>query len=219
MFYYEKFKKILSAVSAVVLCALPAMNSVAVNAANSSGKLNTYVIYCDVEANSGVMWADLEFRFTGNVEYDKVETGNFGGNITGGSGSRLDGTNYFSASFRALGAIVAPGNMFRATIWTTDTLKYTTELRTAAFDANRKYMGLNCFTATSVLVGDVNNDGHITDADATAVLQALGNPKDYGLSEYGQRAADVNFDGVVDKKDVDLIHDYECGAIDYFGTY
>lgn len=196
------------------------MNGFAVDAANSSGKLNTYIIYCDVEANSGVMWADLEFRFIGNVVHDKVETGNFGGDITGGSGSRLDETNYFSASFRAFGAIVAPGNMFRATIWTTDELDMQKDtLRTAAFDANRKYMGLDKYDAITVLVGDVNEDEHITVADATAVLQFLGNPKDYGLSEYGQRAADVNFDGVADKTDVDLIRDYECGAIGRFGTY
>lgn len=87
----KKFKKLLSVVSATILCALPMINGVTVNAEDESQKLNTYVIYCDVEANSGVMWADLEFKFTGNIEDYKMETRIFGGNIGGGCGSRGDG--------------------------------------------------------------------------------------------------------------------------------
>ena len=215
----NKLKKILSAVSAGVLCALPMVNGVAVDAADSFEKLNTYVIYCDVEANSGVMWADLEFKFKGNVEFDKVETGAFGGDIIGGSSPSIGETMSFHASFRAPGAIVAPGNMFRATIWTTDALQITNEPKTAAFDANRKYMGLECFTATHVLVGDANNDKCVDLADAAAIIQYLGNPTKYKLDAYGERAADVNFDGVVDQADVELLQKYEAGVIDYFGTY
>ena len=42
-----------------------------------------------------------------------------------------------------------------------------------------------------VMYGDANCDGHVTIADSTAILQALGNPDKYGLSEQGANNADV----------------------------
>lgn len=46
--------------------------------------------------------------------------------------------------------------------------------------------------------GDANCDGEVTIADATALLQAIGNPDKYKLSELGEKAADVynNGDGL-----------------------
>lgn len=41
-----------------------------------------------------------------------------------------------------------------------------------------------------VVYGDANDDGTITIADATAILQAIGNPDKYGLSEQGAKNAD-----------------------------
>ncbi len=40
------------------------------------------------------------------------------------------------------------------------------------------------------LLGDANCDGQVTIADSTAILQALGNPDKYGLSELGAKNAD-----------------------------
>jgi len=40
------------------------------------------------------------------------------------------------------------------------------------------------------LLGDANCDGQVTIADSTAILQALGNPDKYGLSEQGAKNAD-----------------------------
>ena len=40
--------------------------------------------------------------------------------------------------------------------------------------------------------GDANNDGTVTIADATAILQAIGNADKYALSEQGTANADVN---------------------------
>ncbi len=51
----------------------------------------------------------------------------------------------------------------------------------------------------NVLYGDVNCDGTVTLADATAILQSIANPDKYGLSEQGRKNADVcnNGDGVL----------------------
>ncbi|MBO5163623.1 MAG: leucine-rich repeat protein [Ruminococcus sp.] len=45
-------------------------------------------------------------------------------------------------------------------------------------------------TTPATLLGDANCDGQVTIADSTAILQALGNPDKYGLSEQGAINAD-----------------------------
>lgn len=42
----------------------------------------------------------------------------------------------------------------------------------------------------TVVYGDANCDGKVTIADATAIMQAIGNPDKYGLSEQGAKNAD-----------------------------
>lgn len=51
------------------------------------------------------------------------------------------------------------------------------------------------------LCGDANLDGLVTIADATAIVQAIGNPDEYALSEQGERNADCfnTGDGVTGK--------------------
>lgn len=44
----------------------------------------------------------------------------------------------------------------------------------------------------NVVYGDANCDGNVTIADATAILQHLGNEDKYGLSEQGRKNADVD---------------------------
>ncbi|MBO5162949.1 MAG: glycoside hydrolase [Ruminococcus sp.] len=53
-------------------------------------------------------------------------------------------------------------------------------------------------TKPETLMGDANCDGQVTIADSTAILQSLGNPDKYSLSEQGALNADVidNGDGV-----------------------
>ncbi len=65
--------------------------------------------------------------------------------------------------------------------------------------------------------GDVNNDNKVSIADAAAILQYIGNPDKYGLSETGMLAADVvgNGNGVtvddaiaIQKLDAKIINDF-----------
>ena len=46
-------------------------------------------------------------------------------------------------------------------------------------------------------LGDANDDGYVNIADATAIIQHIGNKDAYGLSEQGIANADVNNDGMV----------------------
>ncbi|MDE7104423.1 MAG: RICIN domain-containing protein, partial [Ruminococcus sp.] len=65
---------------------------------------------------------------------------------------------------------------------------------------------------TDILLGDANCDGRVTIADATAIVQALGNPDEYELSEQGKINADIydRGDGVTGK-DALFIQNVEAG--------
>ncbi len=66
-----------------------------------------------------------------------------------------------------------------------------------------------------VLLGDVNETGTITYADATAIIQYLGNPDKYDVDLY---TADVNGDGIINEDDANLIRKYVSGNINNFAS-
>ena len=55
-----------------------------------------------------------------------------------------------------------------------------------------KFESLDDAPATKVIAGDANCDGKVSIADATAILQHLGNQDKYGLSAEGLKNADVD---------------------------
>ncbi len=65
-------------------------------------------------------------------------------------------------------------------------------LSSAVFAAALSLTAVSVQAADTVLYGDANCDGAVTIADATAILQSIGNPDKYGLSETGAANADVS---------------------------
>ena len=66
-----------------------------------------------------------------------------------------------------------------------------------------------------ILYGDANCDGKITIADATAIVQSLGNHDEYALSEQGEKNADCfNTGDGVTGKDAGVIQLIEAGLLD-----
>ncbi len=63
------------------------------------------------------------------------------------------------------------------------------------------------------LKGDANVDGRLTIADATAIVQHLGNQDEYGLSEQGLINADCDGDPGVTGADANRIQMWEAGLI------
>ena len=64
------------------------------------------------------------------------------------------------------------------------------------------------------LIGDANCDGHVTIADATAIIQHLGNPDEYALSKQGEKNADCYNPGDgVTGKDANALQDLEAKLI------
>ena len=66
------------------------------------------------------------------------------------------------------------------------------------------------------LKGDANCDGKVTIADATAILQSLGNPDKYNLSAQGEKNADVTGNDGVMPSDAVMIQAYDAKMIDEF---
>lgn len=201
-------KKFLASVSAAVMCISPMINTSLVNAARSD-QLNTYAVYCDVPANSGVMFADLEIYYNKEGNYFPEATlGDFKGDL-----SLFPSTTSCVTSFRSEAPMAACGNLFRVNFWSKSDFG-TKSMRALAFDSKHRYMGDNIITTELVLVGDANQDEHVTIADATLILQYITNPPEY--TPKNLRAADVNYDGLVTKEDAHLIQMYDAGAIDRF---
>lgn len=66
---------------------------------------------------------------------------------------------------------------------------------------------------TAKLVGDANNDGTVDLADATAIIQHIGNEAKYALSEQGFANADCTADGKITGADALAIQKLEAGII------
>ncbi len=210
----KAIKKILSIVGLSVLCTAPILNTLNVSASyvDYSHKYDTYSIYCDVPANSGVMWTNLVFDY----KYMDIESyiGDFGGDVFDSTGSeRPDGECSFAACYRADGVVTAPGNLFRTNFYTQNGFT-ARNISTTSFDGNRVVMKKNPVTYEIVLVGDANGDKDVDIADAAAIFQYLGNTSAYPLENL--RAADTNFDGIVTSEDAYLIQQLEAGVINGF---
>lgn len=63
------------------------------------------------------------------------------------------------------------------------------------------------------LKGDANEDGDVDLADATAIIQAIGNPDKYGLSAQGEKNADTNGDGKITGEDAIILQRLAAGII------
>lgn len=68
-------------------------------------------------------------------------------------------------------------------------------------------------TVSVILIGDANNDGAVDLADATAIIQHIGNEERYGLSAQGFANADCTDDGKVTGADALAIQKLEAKMI------
>lgn len=212
----KKFKKILSTISAAVLCAIPMVNGVTANAADY---LNTYRVYVDVKENSGICECMIATRYVDNMTFKEEQIGDLGGEVSSaklGNGIGDGTTNqYVECYYETFGNLAKSGTLF--------TMKYisknTYEENESTFEiipknSNGVKLSPDLVTRTAVLVGDANGDGVIRLNDAIWIKQFVGNPSQYPLPN--ARGADVNNDGVINDEDALLIQQYCINLIKYF---
>lgn len=211
----KKFKKVLvsltaAAISAASLCVVPSAS------AGVSGKYNTYGYYFEVPENTYVKTCNANLSYNPNYyEFIMSRTGNLGGafivnDIGINDASKKLYVEYNNSSPSAnkgyLGFVALKTNLSSAPDFNVTLVKN---------DRNNT-LSTSTVKAKRYLMGDANQDGRVTMADATAIMQSMGNPDKYGLSDEGMCAADVNFDGMVSFADIDLIQKLDAGLINGF---
>ena len=205
-------RKIIAAVSAAVMCTVPMMNSVSASAATVNN-FDTYRLYFDVNANSGVAVCSMTFNYNyGDVIGKNIFTvGNLGDTLHSGGGREF-GTAY---NKNDNGNIYDAGTLFTVTVGTEgyDWNKLT-GFSFSVMDENNNTLNQSLVKVSTVLVGDSNDDGTVDNDDVTAIYSYLTNPDLYPLNSY--RGADTNRDGVVDFTDAVNIYNYLNGQIEGF---
>lgn len=215
----KKIKKILSVISASVICTLPMMNGAAANAVRA-GQYDTYMVFCDVKANSGVKFCNMIVYHNGEDQaqamYGNLGNGDMQTYIT----NRVDGTVSYATMYNAKGALAASGTIFKVKVVTEPkdpTEKIPFEVNDpSAFDVNYTFLGKGVATKEIVMIGDVNGNECVDISDAVLIKQHLVNSTDYPLDKKAFRAADVNYDGIVNDEDALIIQKYVAGSISNF---
>ena len=208
----KKFRKILSAVSAAVLCALPLINCAAVNAASESEKINTYRVYVDVKENSGVCKCIVSSLYDGdNMRFQETKIGDLGGEVSNTS----VGNQYVECYYTASGNLARAGTLFTMKYISSNTYEETEkDFKIYSENSNGVKLSSDLISRTAVLVGDADGDGRVFLNDVVCIEQFIGNPENYPLTNV--RAADVNNDGVITDEDALLIQKYNINLIKHF---
>lgn len=208
----KKIKKILSAASAAVLCAMPMMNGAAVNAAEESGRINTYKVYCDVSKNSGIRRATFVIDYNDmDIEKSTIK-GNLGGTLSCISATTPD-YEAFEIMFESSTILMNPGTLFVSKFTTNyDFDSCLVRMQANGFDKSFSLMKPSPITVDVVLMGDMDDNGEINIMDVIALNRYLMNVKD----SINLRAADVNDDGEVTSEDSEMILNYVVQNIEHF---
>lgn len=209
-------RKIMAAMSAAVMCAVPMINSFSANADVNQQK--TYLVV-SVATNPDITYFDFVINYDDNIEANK------------GIATSLCQNGYFSSS----------NNTSKQTVLHTyngDAIGTTGELCTTKFiapmnsdsifdyvyqsdvkirNASGKTMAPSSIALEELLMGDVDMNGVVDDNDATLVLQYISNPDRYPLTYRQKLAADVYEPGSdLTAKDSLEIQRYVAGLINHF---
>lgn len=208
-------RKIMAAMSAAVMCAVPMINSFSANAAVNQQK--TYLIV-SVATNPNIAFFDFAFNYNSDVDASKgiatnlCDNGHFSSNII----SKQKVLHTYNGD-----AIGATGDLC--------TTKFVVPMNTdSVFDvvyrsdvkirnASGNTLSPTSITMEEVLMGDVDLNGVVDNNDATLILQHIANPDNYPLTCRQKLAADVYEPGSdLTGKDSLEIQRYVAGLIDHF---
>ena len=215
----KKFRKILSAVSAAVLCAMPMINGAAANAASDEESYKkTFVVYHIVD-NPQIAYFDFTIGYNSCLTAEpSMKTALCGTNSFNSihyNISRQIKTTYSGSAFGTTGTAATTKFLGDLSVSIDDIYDLISCDNVAIKNANGKSMSKTALDNRIYLLGDVNGDDCVEIADATLILQHLINPTGYPLRDNGI-AADVNLDGVINEDDALLIQQYDAGVIKHF---
>lgn len=209
-------RKIVAAMSAAVLSAVPMINSFSANAAVT--KYKTYVLY-NVANNSSIAYFDFKLNYTADVTATTSEktalcnNGYFSSsNITS---SRTVLNTYNGAEIGATGKLCS--TKFIVPMDTDSIYDVVSRSNVTIRNANDVTLSPTSIYMEEVLLGDVDLNGVVNDKDAELIIKSLSNPDAYKLNDKQKDAADVynRGDGVT-AMDALEIQKYVQGQVTHF---
>ena len=214
----KKFKKILTAItttaiSAAWLCSM-------FSASADTTQLKTFRIFHEVAVNSNIAYFDYTINYssivtaTPSIKTNLLDNGYF----TSTNNGKVQAT-YLGNSINTNG-IIATTDFYTPMSVTSifNEISYNATIR----NSNNNNIDPNSITMTSVLMGDVNQDGIVNKADVEALNKYLLNSDDYPLLEKELLAANVSFDfdqngnPIIDKIDLSYLIEYTNGGVKHF---
>ena len=211
-------RKIVAAMSAIILSAIPMINSFSANAAVTVTKYKTYVLY-NIANNPNIAYFDFKLNYTTDVEAEKsketslCKNGYF-------SSSNLDSSckvlnTYNGPAIGATGKLCS--TKFIVPMNTDSIYDVVSRSNVVVRNANGITLAPTSIYMEEVLLGDVDLNGVVNNNDAELILNALVNPDEYHLNTKQKDAADVcgRGDGVT-AMDALTIQEYVQGQITHF---
>ena len=204
-------RKIVAAMSAIVLSSVPMINSFSANAAATVTKYKTYVLY-NVANDKSISFFDFTLNYTTGVTAEESKP------------TSLCQNGYFSSSNRTSSrkvlntyngrAIGSTGKLCSTTFivpMNTDSIyDVVSRSNVTIRNANGVTLAPTSIYMEEVLLGDVDLNGIVNYDDVDLIMKSTANPDDYSLSAKQKDAADVyNMDALT-------IQEYVNGQITYF---
>lgn len=211
----KKFKRVLAAITTV---AVSAVSLCSVFSASANSGRETFRIYIDVPANSGVYCANISLRYTPSITdvcrlYKGTLNTDIGFTITNPYHG-IDVSVYSNIDTE----LISAGTMGVITMTAPSSTNDLFDLVDVNIEDIYNYAGTDLPTSririSNIMVGDVNQDGIVNSSDATLLSNYL-NGKTV-LSGNALRAADTNGDFGISDDDLTHLNSYLNGTVSYF---
>ena len=214
----KKFKRVLAAITTVTVSAVSFCSIFTASA--DTTQLKTFRIFHKITANSDIAFFDYTINYssivtaTPSIKTILLENGYF----TSSNNGKVQ-TTYMGSPISTNGIIATTDfytPMSVSSIF--NEISYNATIR----NSNNNNIDPNSITMTSVLMGDVNQDGVVNAEDISALNKYLLSPISFPLSEKGLLAANVKFDfdndgnPIINSIDSALIINYCNGIIEHF---
>lgn len=212
----KKIKKFLAVLTTVTISAVSLCNMVTVNAVIEGRE--TFRIYMDLPANSGVYMAKFNLLFNPSVtDVCRSRSGNVG---SWGWDMLIENNKYkgLKVNFKSPnGDLTTPGIMGSLTMFGPSDvydLFDVVDIELVTLQNSAKVnLPISRVRFSNVMVGDVNRDGKVNTEDSKLLTKYLNG--EITLSANALRASDTTGDFSVTKDDLTYLNDYLNGTVKY----
>ena len=191
----------------ILTAAIASMSFSSMMTASAESNDKTFRIYYDVNANSGIS----EMTSHLNYDYDKVEVKKvIRGNLGGTHGFSQNKYGVMDVSYKNTSNIYAAGILMYVSFYASASVNNISDYASFSITGVKNTMGTSLSTSkvsvSTVLVGDVNQDGAVNSSDLQIIRKYLAGTQT--LSGNVLRAADTDGDFDVDDDDAELLRKY-----------